>query len=57
MNGIYEGILIVSELDLPFASHSPSQSTVTRAQVRVEIVAAERSGQHPQSDTRYPEQR
>ena len=55
MNRIYQAFLIVTTLGLPIASHAQSQSTVTRAQVRAELVAAEQSGQIPQSNTRYPE--
>ena len=55
MNRIYQALLIAASLGLPLASHAQAQSTVTRAQVRAELVAAEQSGQIPQSNTRYPE--
>lgn len=55
MNRIYQAFLIVASLGLPLASHAQSQSTVTRAQVRAELVAAELSGQYPPSNTGYPE--
>jgi hypothetical protein len=55
MKRVYQALVIAAALGLPLASHAQSQSTVTRAQVRAELVAAEQSGQYPQSDTNYPE--
>ncbi|SAK89174.1 membrane protein [Caballeronia catudaia] len=55
MNRAYHALLIAAALCLPLATQAQPQSTVTRAQVRAELVAAEQAGQFPQSDTRYPE--
>lgn len=55
MNRVYQALLIAAAIGLPLATHAQSQSTVTRAQVRAELVVAEQYGQYPQSDTRYPE--
>jgi hypothetical protein len=46
-------VIAAAALGLPLASHA--QSSVTRAQVRADLIAAEQSGQLPQSDTSYPE--
>lgn len=55
VNRVYQALVIAAALGVPLASHAQSQSPATRAQVRAELVAAEQSGQLPQSDTRYPE--
>ncbi|MEX3931589.1 DUF4148 domain-containing protein [Paraburkholderia phymatum] len=55
LNRFYQALVIATALGLPLASRAQSQSTATRAQVRAELVAAEQSGQLPQSDTSYPE--
>jgi hypothetical protein len=53
MNRVYQALVLAAALGLPLASHA--QSSVTRADVRAQLVAAEQSGQIPQSDTSYPE--
>jgi hypothetical protein len=55
MNRVYQALVLAAALGLPLASHAQSSQAVSRAQVRAELVAAEQSGQIPQSDTSYPE--
>ncbi|MBN3757073.1 DUF4148 domain-containing protein [Paraburkholderia sp. Tr-20389] len=55
MNRAYQALVLAAALGLPLASHAQSQSTVTRAEVRAELIAAQQSGQYPQGDTNYPE--
>lgn len=55
MNRAYQALLIADALGSPLATHALSQSTLTRAQVRAELVVAEQAGQFPLSDTHYPE--
>ncbi|MEM5339964.1 DUF4148 domain-containing protein [Paraburkholderia azotifigens] len=55
MNRVYQALVLAAALGLPLASHAQSQSAATRAQIRAELVAAQQSGQYPQSDTSYPE--
>ncbi|MHB9833514.1 DUF4148 domain-containing protein [Paraburkholderia terrae] len=55
MKRVYQALVLAAALGLPLASHAESQSTATRAQVRAELIAAQQSGQYPQSDTNYPE--
>ena len=55
MKRVYQALVLAAALGLPLASHASSPSTVSRAQVRAELVAAQQAGQIPQSDTSYPE--
>ncbi|MBN3763843.1 DUF4148 domain-containing protein [Burkholderia sp. Ac-20365] len=55
MTRVYQALVLAAALGLPLASHAQAQSSATRAQVRAELIAAEQSGQYPQSDTSYPE--
>jgi hypothetical protein len=55
MNRVYQALVFAAALGLPLASHAQSQSAVTRAQVRAELVAAQQAGQYATSDTSYPE--
>ena len=55
MKRVYHALVLAAALGLPLASQAQSQSTATRTQVRAELVAAQQSGQYPQSDTSYPE--
>lgn len=55
MKRVYQALVLAAALGLPLASQAQSQSTATRTQVRAELVAAQQSGQYPQSDTSYPE--
>ncbi|MGF6776180.1 DUF4148 domain-containing protein [Paraburkholderia sp. GAS334] len=53
MKRIHQALVLAAALALPLASHA--ESTVTRAQVRAQLVAAEQAGTYPMSDAHYPD--
>jgi hypothetical protein len=56
MKRIHRAILVASILSLPLLSSAATiDAPITRSQVRAELVAAEQSGQYPQSDAHYPD--
>jgi hypothetical protein len=53
---IYVAAIVAASLSLPLLSHAQSTGThITRAQVRAELIAAEKAGQYPQSYSHYPD--
>jgi hypothetical protein len=56
MKRIYVAAIVAASLSLPLLSHAQSTSAqITRAQVRAELIAAEKAGQYPQSYSHYPD--
>ncbi|CDY79223.1 hypothetical protein BGLT_01918 [Caballeronia glathei] len=50
-----QALIFASVLSLPLVSHAQSDmAPVTRAQVRAQLVEAQRTGQYPQSKSHYP---
>jgi hypothetical protein len=56
MKRAYYALLIASAFGLPSLSHADTTTApITRAQVRAELVSAERAGQYPRSYSSYPD--
>jgi hypothetical protein len=56
MKRIYLAAIAATVLTLPLLSHAGTTGTpATRAQVRAELIAAERAGEYPQSEAHYPD--
>ena len=56
MNRLTINLIAAAVIALPIASHAQSTGTVTRAQVRAELVQLEKAGYHPaNNDPHYPD--
>ena len=56
MNRLTINLIAAAVIALPIASHAQSTGTVTRAQVRAELVHLEKAGYHPaNNDPHYPD--
>ncbi|MGF6752919.1 DUF4148 domain-containing protein [Paraburkholderia sp. GAS42] len=53
MKRVHQALVLAAALALPLASHA--ESTITRAQVRADLIAAEQAGTYPISDAHYPD--
>ncbi|MGF6753531.1 DUF4148 domain-containing protein [Paraburkholderia sp. GAS334] len=57
MKGLFQAAAIAAVLAAPLSSHAQSQSSVSRAQVRQELIEIENAGYNPSTSdsTAYPE--
>ncbi len=55
MHRFHQALFVASLIALPLASHAVDAAPLTRAEVRADLIQAERLGQVPQSQAHYPD--
>jgi hypothetical protein len=56
MKHVHQAVLVAMLASTSLLAHAQSNdSSITRAQVRSELIAAEKAGLYPQSDVHYPD--
>lgn len=55
MKRLHHALIVASLLALPLSSHAAGDASLSRAQVRAELIAAEQAGQSPHSKVHYPD--